>query len=57
VLKKNGQSKKLSGLSDDLTVEEHLLFYARVKGVKPQDEEANVNKALKEVQLEQMRTL
>jgi len=26
-----------------MTVEEHLLFYARVKGVKPNDEEKMVN--------------
>ena len=38
-------------LWDNLTVEEHLLFYARIKGVKPEDEAKMVNKALKEVQL------
>ena len=40
-------------LWDDLTVEEHLLFYARIKGVKPSDESKSVIKALGEVQLEQ----
>ena len=38
-------------LWDELTIEEHLLFYARVKGVAPKDEEYQVIKALKEVQL------
>jgi ABC-type multidrug transport system ATPase subunit len=32
-----------------LTVEEHLYFYARIKGVKPEDEDKSVLKALKEV--------
>jgi ABC-type multidrug transport system ATPase subunit len=39
----------------DLTCKEHLLFYARLKGVGPEEEEAMVKKALKEVQLEQER--
>lgn len=34
-----------------MTVEEHLLFYARIKGIRPEDEQANVKRALKEVQL------
>ena len=38
-----------------LTVEEHLLFYARIKGVQPEDEESMVTKALKDVQLLQQR--
>jgi len=36
-------------LWDILTVDEHLLFYARIKGISPQDEEALVTKALKDV--------
>jgi ABC-type multidrug transport system ATPase subunit len=35
----------------DLTVEEHLLFYARLKGVKPSEEKEKVQKAMKEVLL------
>ncbi|KAL4456247.1 hypothetical protein ABPG74_014208 [Tetrahymena malaccensis] len=37
----------------DLTVEEHLLFYARLKGVPPSEEKAKVERAMKEVYLEQ----
>ena len=33
----------------DLTVEEHLLFYARLKGIPPEQEQFMVDKALKEV--------
>jgi ABC-type multidrug transport system ATPase subunit len=36
-------------LWDELTVEEHLLFYARLKGVRPEDEQSRANKAMKEV--------
>ncbi|EGR34219.1 hypothetical protein IMG5_020170 [Ichthyophthirius multifiliis] len=35
----------------DLTVEEHLLFYARLKGIKPSQEKEKVQKAMKEVLL------
>lgn len=42
-------------LWDILTVEEHLLFYARIKGVPPELEEENVTKALAEVQLTDQR--
>lgn len=38
-------------LWDNLTVNEHLLFYARIKGIEPENEEVRVTKALKEVQL------
>jgi ABC-type multidrug transport system ATPase subunit len=38
-------------LWDELTVEEHLLFYARIKGITPEEEDFRVNQALKEVQL------
>lgn len=31
----------------DLTVEEHLLFYARLKGIPPQLEKIKVEKAMK----------
>lgn len=37
----------------DLTVEEHLLFYARLKGVSPIEEKQKVAIAMKEVYLEQ----
>ena len=36
----------------DLTVDEHLLFYARVKGISPKDEKAMVLQAMKDVYLE-----
>jgi ABC-type multidrug transport system ATPase subunit len=36
-------------LWNDLTVAEHLLFYARLKGVTPENEEEAVNRALQEV--------
>ena len=35
----------------DLTVEEHLLFYARLKGIAPNDEKVKVRSAMKEVYL------
>ena len=38
-------------LWDDLSVEEHLLFYARVKGISEEEEDEKVTQALKEVQL------
>jgi ABC-type multidrug transport system ATPase subunit len=44
-------------LWDELTVEEHLLFYARIKGIAPKDEEFQVTKAIGEVQLEKERTV
>jgi len=42
-------------LWDDLTVEEHLLFYARIKGVKPKEEKAAVKKALETVSLQKFK--
>jgi len=36
-------------LWSDLTVEEHLLFYARLKGASPEEEGKMVNKAIREV--------
>jgi ABC-type multidrug transport system ATPase subunit len=42
-------------LWDILTVEEHLLFYARIKGVKPENESKMVTKAMKDVQLDDYR--
>lgn len=44
-------------LWSDLTVEEHLLFYARVKGICQEEEEAKVTQALKEVQLLEERSI
>jgi ABC-type multidrug transport system ATPase subunit len=38
-------------LWNELSCEEHLLFYARLKGVKPSEEYKMVKKALEEVQL------
>jgi ABC-type multidrug transport system ATPase subunit len=40
-----------------MTVEEHLYFYARIKGIGPNEEASMVQKALKEVQLHEMRSL
>jgi ABC-type multidrug transport system ATPase subunit len=39
-----------------LTVEEHLLFYARLKGVPIEDEEKAVQQAIAEVALQNFRT-
>jgi len=36
----------------ELTVEEHLLFYARIKGVPKSEEEKYVEKAMRDVHLE-----
>ena len=44
-------------LWDDLTVEEHLYFYARLKGIAPDKEAEMVNKAIKEVLLTKFREL
>jgi ABC-type multidrug transport system ATPase subunit len=44
-----GMCPQFDVLWDELTVEEHLLFYARVKGVSPNEEEYQVTKALGEV--------
>ena len=43
-------------LWNDLSVEEHLFFYARLKGVPPCSEQAMVDKAMTEVQLLPQRT-
>ncbi len=40
----------------ELTVEEHLLFYARLKGVAPRDEQRMVDRAMGEVYLEKFRS-
>ena len=37
----------------DLTVEEHLLFYAWLKGISPADEKKLAEQAMKEVYLTQ----
>ena len=42
-------------LWEKLTVEEHLLFYARIKGIPPEQEDLAVTKALKEVHLSEQR--
>ena len=39
----------------DLTVEEHLLFFARLKGIEPEYEYERVSQAIKEVMLEKFR--
>lgn len=39
-------------LWDDLTVKEHLLFYARIKGIPPHQEEDYVTRAIADVLLE-----
>jgi ABC-type multidrug transport system ATPase subunit len=38
-------------LWENLTVEEHLLFYSRIKGIPPHEEDQCVTKALADVQL------
>lgn len=40
----------------DLTVEEHLLFFARLKGIPPEKEQAQVDKAIAEVLLQRFRS-
>ncbi|KAI9592525.1 hypothetical protein BDF19DRAFT_211325 [Syncephalis fuscata] len=42
-------------LWDDLSVEEHLYFYARLKGVHPTEEKAAVDKAIENVALQDFR--
>ncbi|KAK9764912.1 hypothetical protein K7432_007176 [Basidiobolus ranarum] len=42
-------------LWEDLTVDEHLLFYARLKGVKPSEENARIEKALASVSLQKFK--
>ena len=42
---------------DNLSVEEHLLFYARVKGISPADEDRMVTQALKEAHLISFRSV
>jgi len=49
---KIGVCQQFDKLWPDLTVEEHLLFYARLKGVTVGEEKAKLEKALKEVNLE-----
>lgn len=39
----------------DLTVEEHLKFYAKLKGVSRNEETAKLDKAIKEVTLEKFK--
>jgi ABC-type multidrug transport system ATPase subunit len=34
-----------------MTVKEHLIFYARIKGIPPQQEEAMVTQAIEDVKL------
>ena len=49
---KIGVCQQFDKLWPDLTVEEHLLFYARLKGVNAREEKAKLERALKEVNLE-----
>lgn len=42
-------------LWSDLTVEEHLLFFARLKGIEPEEEYEKVNTAIEEVLLQRFR--
>ena len=42
-------------LWENMTVEEHLRFYARIKGIGPDEEDAMIVKALKGVELTQER--
>lgn len=49
---KIGVCQQFDKLWPDLTVEEHLLFYARLKGVSSKEEKVKVEKALNEVNLE-----
>jgi ABC-type multidrug transport system ATPase subunit len=41
-------------LWDELTVKEHLLFYARLKGIKDNQEESEVKSAMESVYLDGM---
>jgi ABC-type multidrug transport system ATPase subunit len=43
-------------LWEDLSVEDHLYFYARIKGVSPKDEKAAVTASLETVSLTDFRT-
>ena len=43
-------------LWEDLSVEDHLYFYARIKGVSPENEDAAVTTALETVSLVDFRT-
>ena len=51
VHKKMGVCPQFDLLWPELTVEEHLLFYARIRGIKASEEKEVVKKALKEVYL------
>jgi ABC-type multidrug transport system ATPase subunit len=42
-------------LWSDLTVEEHLLFFARLKGIDPEQEQARVETAIEEVLLQRFK--
>lgn len=39
-----------------MTIEEHLLFYARLKGIPPEKEYELVEKAIEEVLLQKFRS-
>jgi len=49
---KMGVCPQFDLLWPDLTVQEHLIFYARLKGIKRKDETFRVNEAMKEVFLD-----
>jgi ABC-type multidrug transport system ATPase subunit len=55
VYRKIGVCPQFDILWEDLTVEEHLYFYARLKGISAADEASAVNESLKRVSLVDLR--
>ena len=50
-----GMCPQFDILWEIMSVEEHLLFYARIKGIEPHNEEKKVMQAMKDVQLDNER--